>query len=174
MRIIEEQMKYSLKIATRSSIIQFENEDRREWVLKHPTQVILSVDAIYWTKIAEEQYLQSDNGEGEDVGTLDEYCYNIIMDLEEITELIRGDLSMINRRILVALVTQDVHYRDIIQQLYEDGVTKQSDFAWVQQLKFYWEEEMFFAKQVGSRLYYGYEYLGALSRLVIVIFKYCY
>ena len=65
----------------------------------------MSVDAIYWTKIAEEQYLTSEGATDEEVGTLDEYCYKIIMDLEEITELIRGDLSMINRRILVALVT---------------------------------------------------------------------
>jgi dynein heavy chain len=36
------------------------------------------------------------------------------MDLADITELIRGDLNSIHRRILVALVTQDVHYRDII------------------------------------------------------------
>jgi hypothetical protein len=47
-------MRYSLKICTRTSYINFENEDRRDWVLKHCTQVVLSVDSIYWTKIAEE------------------------------------------------------------------------------------------------------------------------
>jgi dynein heavy chain len=37
MRIVEEQMRYSLKIATRTSLIHYENEDRKDWVLKHPT-----------------------------------------------------------------------------------------------------------------------------------------
>lgn len=41
----------------------------------------------------------------DEIGTLDEYIYKIILDLEEITELIRGDLSPINRKTLVALVT---------------------------------------------------------------------
>ena len=50
----------------------------------------------------------------DEIGTLDEYIYKIILDLDEISELIRGDLPPINRRTLVALVTQDVHYRDII------------------------------------------------------------
>ena len=30
-------MKYSLKISSRTSLMQFENEDRKDWVLKHPT-----------------------------------------------------------------------------------------------------------------------------------------
>ncbi len=126
------------------------------------------MDSIYWTKQAEDQYLLSDLSPDDEIGTLDEYCYKIIMDLDEVTELIRGELTTIHRRTLVALVTQDVHYRDIIQILFEEGVNKQSDFWWVQQLKFYWEEEQFFARQVSARLTYGYEYLGALSRLVIV------
>ena len=86
--------------------------------------MILGVDSIYWTKQAEEGYLLSDLDVNEEVAGLDEYCYRIILDLEEVTELIRGDLTAIQRRVLVALVTQDVHYRDIIQQLYEEGVTK--------------------------------------------------
>jgi dynein heavy chain len=50
----------------------------------------------------------------DEVSGLDEFCIRIVMDLEEVTELIRGDLNYIHRRILVALVTQDVHYRDIV------------------------------------------------------------
>ncbi len=83
-------------------------------MLKHPAQVVLGVDSIYWTKQAEEGYLLSDLDLNEEVAGLDEYCYRIILDLEEVTELIRGDLTAIQRRVLVALVTQDVHYRDII------------------------------------------------------------
>ena len=41
------------------------------------------------------------------------------MQLEEVAELIRGDLTSIQRKTLVALVTQDVHYRDIIEILVE-------------------------------------------------------
>lgn len=41
------------------------------------------------------------------------------------------------------------------------------DFKWLQQLRFYNQSENVLARQVQSELYYGYEYLGATTRLVI-------
>ena len=65
----------------------------------------------------------------------------------------------------MALITQDVHYRDIIEILRNcEGL---NDFTWLQQLRFYNVGESIFACQVKSELPYGYEYLGATSRLVI-------
>ena len=95
------------------------------------------------------------------------------MQLEDLITLIRGPLSNVKRRVLVALVTQDVHYRDIIDQMRNEGVESVNDFKWLQQLRFYWEDENFFAKQVNARLYYGYEYLGATTRLVIKFIEKC-
>jgi dynein heavy chain len=82
------------------------------------------------------------------------------------TTLIRGDLTDLQRRVLAALVVQDVHYRDIIEQLNNEGVVSMNEFKWQAQLRFYQEEEMV-AKQVTTKLPYGYEYLGATPRLVI-------
>lgn len=50
--------------------------------------------------------------------------------LLELTELIRGDLSAIQRMSLVALITQDVHCRDIVEQLHGRSVQNQFDFLW--------------------------------------------
>ena len=33
---------------------------------------------------------------------------------------------------LNALVTQDVHYRDVAQTLFEENIVKQNDFYWIQ------------------------------------------
>jgi dynein heavy chain len=43
------------------------------------------------------------------------------------------------------------------------------DFQWQQQLRYYWEEEIDDCKikQINATLTYGYEYMGATSRLVI-------
>jgi dynein heavy chain len=63
------------------------------------------------------------------------------------------------------LITQDVHFRDIIESLQTcESIT---DFKWLQQLRFYNLNENVLAKQVQSELFYGYEYLGATTRLVI-------
>lgn len=82
------------------------------------------------------------------------------------------NLDSLKRRTLIALITQDVHNRDIVDSLVqiESGVHK-DDFVWAQQLRFYMEGDVFdqsvVAKQVNAEINYGYEYLGVMSRLVI-------
>ena len=51
--------------------------------------------------------------------------------------MIRGDLSKLERKVLVALITQDVHFRDIIEGLAESNCESMFDFKWIQQLRFY-------------------------------------
>jgi len=54
----------------------------------------------------------------------------------------------------------------------QDKVSSIFDFKWVKQLRYYWDEEEenggdCVIKQVSAKLKYGYEYMGATSRLVI-------
>jgi dynein heavy chain len=64
------------------------------------------------------------------------------------------------------LITQDVHYRDILETL-KDEQSSLNDFQWQQQLRYYINIEDVTIKQLDSNLFYGYEYLGATTRLVI-------
>ena len=81
----------------------------------------------------------------------------------------RSGLDSIKHKIIVALITLDVHARDIIDNLVEEQVSSTQDFNWLQQLRYYWDdqEDKVVVKQVNAALYYGYEYMGATSRLVI-------
>lgn len=80
----------------------------------------------------------------------------------------RGELSSILRKIIVALVTTDVHARDVLGDLRDANIQAITDFLWVQQLKYYYdEEEDCKIRQVSATMAYGYEYMGATSRLVI-------
>jgi len=83
--------------------------------------------------------------------------------------MVRGQLTSLQRKVIVALVTTDVHARDIIEELKIDNVSSITDFKWVKQLRYYWEEDTEECKirQVSATLNYGYEYMGATSRLVI-------
>lgn len=51
----------------------------------------------------------------------------------------------------------------------KEGVSDKSEFTWQQQLRYYWEpdKQIVQVKQVNATLGYGYEYMGATSRLVI-------
>lgn len=91
-----------------------------------------------------------------------------VTNLSQLVELIRGsEISAVRRKILVALITQEVHSRDIIEELTNLGVDSTQDFTWQQCLRYYYEDELIVARQVNSTLKYGYEYMGANTRLVI-------
>ena len=42
---------------------------------------------------------------------------------------------------MVALITIEVHARDVIEKLGKVGCTNANDFEWVSQLRFYWDRE---------------------------------
>ncbi|CAK92427.1 unnamed protein product (macronuclear) [Paramecium tetraurelia] len=164
LKALEDKMKSSLSGVMRQSLIKYQLEDtqRKDWVFEFPLQIIITIDSIFWTKITEENYLQADAE-----GDLDDwYDANVAM-LDELTLLIRGNLTELQRRTLVALVTQDVHFRDIVDNMRNESVEGIMDFKWQQQLRFYHDEESVHAKQVNAKLMYGYEFLGSTTRLVI-------
>lgn len=66
-----------------------------------------------------------------------------------------------------ALITIEVHSRDVIEKLIKVGCSAATDFEWSSQLRFYWEKEDCLIKQVLSVFGYGYEYQGNNGRLVI-------
>ena len=89
--------------------------------------------------------------------------------LQQLTDLVAGDLESLKRKVIVALITQDVHARDIVERLMKEGVSDKTDFTWQKQLRYYWEDQkqIVVVKQINAVLNYGYEYMGATSRLVI-------
>lgn len=44
---------------------------------------------------------------------------------------IRGDLTKIERKTIITLLINDVHYKDIILDLYRKGCNSVNDFEWV-------------------------------------------
>jgi dynein heavy chain len=86
-----------------------------------------------------------------------------------LTQLVRGQLTKIERKVIVALVTTDVHARDIISSMCEAQVSDIGSFLWQQQLRYYWLPDVVDVqvKQSNAVIPYGFEYQGAASRLVI-------
>ena len=152
----------------KNAVNDYSNEnDRKVWVLSHYGQIVAAVAQIMWCS-STELYIQDNE---KIPGSLQDWLDPNIQQLGQLTELVRGKLDNIQRKIIVALVTTDVHARDIIEQLHKENVTSLNDFYWQQQLRYYWEEENgkeeCFIRQVQSSMEYGYEYLGPASRLVI-------
>lgn len=60
--------------------------------------------------------------------------------LNKYSEAIRGSLTKIMRLKIVALVTIEVHARDVLERLYKAGLMDVSSFDWLSQLRFYWDK----------------------------------
>ena len=99
---------------------------RKEWVLLHPAQVVTTVAQIQWCYMTEEaiNYMQDDPMQ------LTQWYEQNSKQLAELTELVRGKLSELKRAILVALITQDVHARDIVEKLKNENTMSTFDFLW--------------------------------------------
>lgn len=57
--------------------------------------------------------------------------------------------------------------RDVVAKLAEDRISSLNDFAWISQLRYFWEEDEVMLRMITTYLKYGYEYLGNSPRLVI-------
>ena len=79
----------------------------------------------------------------------------------------RGQLTKLDRKTLSALIVIDVHARDVAVDLARQGVASDSDFEWMSQLRYNWEDGEVSVRMINAQINYGYEYLGNGGRLVI-------
>ncbi|PNI80083.1 LOW QUALITY PROTEIN: DNAH12 isoform 4 [Pan troglodytes] len=157
---VEDLMLRSVHDVIAAARLAYPESARRDWVREWPGQVVLCVSQMFWT--SETQEVISGGTEG-----LKKYYKELQNQLNEIVELVRGKLSKQTRTTLGALVTIDVHARDVVMDMIEMGVSHDTDFLWLAQLRYYWENENARVRIINCNVKYAYEYLGNSPRLVI-------
>ena len=138
---------------------------KEAWVREYPGQMIISAGCMVWTTECEKALSNPDTAKTA-VRTLKKKWVSY---LSKLVTLTRSKLDKVNRKKVVALITIEVHARDSIDKLAKAGCTAPTDFEWVSQLRFYWDQEQddCVVKQVLSVFSYGYEYQGNNGRLVV-------
>ncbi|XP_050498494.1 dynein axonemal heavy chain 2 [Diabrotica virgifera virgifera] len=89
--------------------------------------------------------------------------------LNKLSELSRKELTKLQRLKTNALITIEIHSRDVIDRLYKANCRDTNAFEWFSQLRFYWDRDLddCVIRQTNTSFMYGYEYNGNSGRLVI-------
>ncbi|GBG29412.1 Dynein heavy chain 7, axonemal [Hondaea fermentalgiana] len=148
-----------------------EAAQRIQWVQEWQGQMLIGTSQAFWT-LEVEKALRDKGNAG-----LFEYFKVLQTQLQDIVQLVRGDLPKLMRTAIGAMVTLDVHSRDTVGQLAEGGVATPLDFDWIAQLRYYWYDNSHSAttgtpgsldvKMITACCEYDYEYLGCSGRLVV-------
>ena len=142
---------------------------KEKWVKEYHGQMLITAGQIIWTAECEKALGDSEGFGGGGKAGLKLLKKKWVSYLNKLTFVTRSRLNKIERNKVVALITIEVHARDVIEKLAKMGCQGSSDFNWVSQLRFYWDREQndCVVKQVLSVFTYGYEYQGNNGRLVI-------
>lgn len=163
---VERVMVASLRSIFHQTLKVYYSSKRTDFVLEWPGQLVIACCQTTWTSQVEEAIMSGPSG-------LQSYVSQMKQQLLDLVALIRGKLDNIKRQVLSALIVIEVHAKDVVANIHSTGVTRVSDFEWISQLRYYWEEderpqgEDLHIKAVNAVFNYGYEYLGNTGRLVI-------
>ncbi|KAG2439747.1 hypothetical protein HYH02_010624 [Chlamydomonas schloesseri] len=155
---VERRMRFSVRQQVVLAMAAYAATPRKQWVRDWPAMVVLAVSAIYWSSEVEAAISE---------GSVPAYLDKCSSDLLDLTDLVRGRLSSQERLTLGALITIDVHARDVVAELAEAKIKNPTDFEWVSRLRYYWRHDDVCVDMVQASIAYGYEYLGNTPRLVI-------
>ena len=132
--------------------------DLKAWVSRWPSQLIHASLMALWTSGAE--------------NSLRTKTVNKFLSLQEerlstLVNIVRGNLSNLDRMTFSTMVVLDVHNKDIIESLVVNKVQKIEDFAWFSNMRYYLNDHIMEIQMLDCVRQYGYEYLGNSIRLVI-------
>ncbi|OHT01787.1 Dynein heavy chain family protein [Tritrichomonas foetus] len=161
---LERCMKLSLHRVLKEGKQEFYSMNRKDWLSKYPAQVITVYSQVNFSLMVEDALSAPKISDAlKDLRDLME------SNLSDLADIVRLPLSRALRSGIVSLITLEVHSRDIVSELMAAECTGVADFEWVKRLRYYWDVEANRVKicQANATIMYGYEYLGATSRLVV-------
>lgn len=173
---LEEMMRLAVKDHMNRAIKDYSAIPRTEWMLKWPGMVVLNGSQVHWTREVEADFDAN--------GSIVESTNRVKAQLGDMVRLVRGNLGKGQRTTVGALTVLDVHARDLMLALIDEGVADKGHFRWISQMRFSWEEDKepwenipsnvravkesgdgnLWVEMVAARRAYGYECVAAAVR----------
>ena len=134
------------------------------WMEKYPAQLVTLAIQVAWTGAVEGSFQQG--------STPDDPLNTIHKGLELLADVVLTGLVPVTRRKCEHLITELVHQRDVTRTLIQQGVSDNTAFAWLYQMRFYLDAgaasplDSLSIRVSDTSFPYGWEYLGVPDRLV--------
>ncbi len=165
---LEKAMVRSISKLLMQAVIGFKGK-KEEWVKKTAGQLLITTGSIMWTTDCTRALTAIAAGSK---GALKSQKKKQVSYLNKLTGIIRGPLSSVERNKVVALITMEIHNRDVMEKMVKANCSSVSDFEWLSQLRFVFQKEggefgKCECRQTNSVLEYSYEYQGNNGRLVV-------
>ena len=112
--------------------------ERLGWCRRHPSQLVLTAAQIGWCEAVVGAF---EAPEAARLGALEGVLETARSQLADLAREVSGDLPHLLRRTLVALITSDVHARDITETMVGEKVSSKHSFTWQMQLRFEWSSD---------------------------------
>ena len=161
---LEHAMKKSMQQLLAVSIQAHRGKDKEKWITDVQGQLLITTGSIQWTNDCSKALGSISNGKKrtettqEKAGSLFDPTYR--HDSRQLPRLVRTKL--------VALITMEIHNRDVMERMIKAGCSSVTDFDWLCQLRFLFNKEegqfggICTVRQTNCNLD-GYEYQGQWS-----------
>ena len=168
---IESSMRVTLRRLMFGTLVAMKKVKKDKWLKEWPGMLLIVSGLINWTSECTKALQDIEKGEKSALKDLKKHQ---VSNLKRYSDLVKLPLSKVERKKLIALITIEVHSRDVIDKMAKVGCENVQAFDWLSQLRFYWEkdakdskDEDCFIRQINTQFRFGYEYLGNSGRLVI-------
>ena len=112
---VEAEMRLSLRGLMKVATFAYPEKPREEWIFDHVCQVVLTVASIYWAKEVLAAFHADDA-----LAAMKENVERSKLQLHDLTMLVRGELTKLQRKTVSTLIVLDVHARDTLELFVED------------------------------------------------------
>lgn len=156
----------SIKRHLKIGLSEYTSMDYKDWILKQSGQIVLLVSQINFNKqivkCLESQEINCHEA-------LEDYRESLIDCINLASNTMSKDLPNYKLMTIEALLTIQVHSRDILTGLIENKVTSVENYEWSRHLRYEWEDHsnQCTVMQSDAQFVYGFEYLGCSPRLVM-------
>lgn len=135
---VEQAMMGSIRRLAKQGYQEYPESVRTTWIRNQPAQLVITVSNIFWCREIEEIIGGLEQSNSKDMTLMVRFLKKSIDQLSELCDMVRSELTSLERKSLVALITIDVHNRDIVEALVHEKVSSLNDFSWQMQARPLW------------------------------------